>query len=219
MANPWEMEWDVGAEGSAPWEQQYEATGDPWDISWDAPVDAVYEGLAVREGVGDTLTDVPTGALGVTEAARKAIGDDGSLGDEDVARMYLAKLQGRWEGVEGYQQAPAGVQEAILDASYNMGEQVLGFNKLKGALAKGNYEEAVRELLDTASVDGKGVKGLAKRRAEMYNAVATQKITDVEQLEDGTIIYRSDGEEVFKYRAKGGRHEKSDPGIIAVDRM
>lgn len=220
MANPWEMEWDNTEEhpSVSPWEMDFTSSEEgPWEEEWGVdPVESVFSGLGLREGVGDNVTDIPTGALGVTQAARKAVGDSGNLSDTDVARSYLTQLHGKWQGIEGYLQAPTQVQEAILDASYNMGGQVLDFKKLRESLKKGEYEGAVKELLDTASVDGKSVKGLAKRRAEMYNQFAIQKITQVEQLEDGTIIYRSGDEEVLKYKAKGGKHEKSDPGTMDI---
>lgn len=223
MADPWEMEWEASeAEGPAPWELEYEAPeetaqAEPWAMEWGDVSTTTFNNLSAREGVGDTLTDVPTGAMGVTKAARRAVGDSGDLPDEDVARLYLNRLSMRWGRQEGYNNAPPEVQEAILDASYNMGEQVLGFDNLNEALKAGDYSTVAKELLDTASVDGKTVKGLAKRRAELYNGVAEQKITEVEQLKDGTIIYRSGEDEVLRYKTKGGKHEKSSAGIISID--
>ena len=87
---------------------------------------------------------------------------------------------------------------------------------MKEALKRGDDEGVARSLLDTANIDGQSVKGIAKRRAEAYNQVADTPITDVEQLDDGTIRYMKDGEEFFTYKAKKGKHDKSDVGSVSV---
>ena len=215
MANPWEMNWEKPkAEASAP---------KPWEKDWGKPeasapvAEQVLSELTAKEGVGDEVTSVETGALGVTEAARKAVGATENTDDTKVAKDYLNVLENKWEGVEGFKDASDGVKKALLDTTYNIGEGVLKFKGVKSALKGGDEEEVVKSLLDTASVDGKAVKGLAKRRAEAYNEVSETPITEVEQLEDGTIIYKKDGEEFFKYKAEGGKHEKSGVGTITVD--
>lgn len=183
----------------------------------DGTTDKVLSELSAKEGVGDKVTSVKTGELGVTEAARKAVGADEDTPDSEVARKYLTKLEGRWKGVEGYDSAPETLKEALLDTSYNMGEQVFGMNKTLSDLKSGEYDKVAEALLYTASVGGKSVRGVAVRRAEAYNKVAENDITEIEQKEDGTLVYKdSEGKELFSYKPKGGRHEKSKVGSIPV---
>lgn len=172
--------------------------------------------LEVKEGSGDLVTDVETGNLGVTEQARKAAKAPQGASDVEVAEGYLNFLEGKWKGVEGYSSASPEVRKALLDTSYNVGEGVTRFSGITKALKKGDEEEVILNLLDTASVEGKSVKGLAKRRAEAYNQVSDSPITKVEQMDDGTIVYFKGEEEFFKYKPKGGRHEKSDVGVIDI---
>ena len=58
------------------------------DVQLD-PIDMVYNGLGAKEGVGDTVTDIPTGALGVTGVARSAVGAKEDVPDDVVAKQYL----------------------------------------------------------------------------------------------------------------------------------
>jgi len=179
-----------------------------------------FSALTSLEGKGDTFTDVETGELGVTQSARDAIGASPEVSDKEVAQQYLEHLNTKWEAVSGYSEAPATVKEAILDTSYNVGEVALGFTGLTSSLEAGNYPAALLETLDTANVDGKASKGHAKRRAIKYNNAAEElslpAITEVEQLQDGTLVYKSGDGIVFTYKAAGGRHEKSSVGIVTL---
>lgn len=172
--------------------------------------------LYAREGVGDDVTNVITGELGVTQAARDAVGATPDTPGRVVALMYLKLLESRWEGVEGYKDSSPELKEALLDSSYNLGEGIFNYPRLRRAVMEGNEVWAVYELLDTAQVEGKSLKGLAKRRAEMYNKVAEVDIDRVEQEVDGTIVYWSSDETVLRFKPKGGRHEKSSVGSIPV---
>lgn len=186
-------------------------------------IDAIgdtFSALTSLEGSGDIFTDVETGELGVTQTARDAIGASPEDSDKDVAQRYLEQLNTSWEGKGGYSEAPSSVKEAILDVSYNVGERALGFEGLTGKLAEGDYPGALLETLDTATVSGKASKGHAKRRAIKYNKAAVElglpTITEVEQLDDGTIVYKGTDAIVFTFLAKGGRHEKSAAGSITL---
>lgn len=180
-------------------------------------VERVFRTLNISEGVGDDVTNVATGALGVTRQARDAVSGSANMSDEEVARSYLTELNSKWARVDGYDLVSPEVKEALLDASYNMGESVLGFEKLTEALKRGDEQTVVTELLDTANVDGQTIRGLARRRAVAYNAVADIPIAEVEQKDDGTIIYKDvAGGTIFQYKTRGGRHEKSGVGTIPV---
>jgi len=180
--------------------------------------------VAEREGSGDEVTDVPTAHFGVTKAAADAVGEPFSeTMSEGMSRLigtkYSSKLErdfaakvGKWDSL------PLEVREGAVDAAYNMGPQVLNFKGFISALESGSVGEAGKQLLDTASIEGKSSRGLAKRRAQLFNEmVGEQRITKVEQQEDGTLIYWEGDRELFSYKPKGGRHKTSGVGTITVD--
>ena len=183
----------------------------------------LFDKIAEREGSGDKVTDVPTAHFGVTESAAKAVG---AKFDEDMSKEaaraigvgYTRFLDERYsKTIPKWESLPEDVRGAAIDAAYNLGESVFKFKGFITALEDSNIEEAAKNLLDTANVKGKSVKGLAKRRAELYNEmVGSPKIDSVEAKKDGTLIYLSNGEEVFSYKPKGGKHEDSKAGVIRV---
>lgn len=182
-----------------------------------------FDKVAVREGSGDEVTDVPTAHFGVTRAAAEAVGEAFDVNmSEEMARLigvtYSSKLErGFADKVDGWEQLPLEVREGAVDAAYNMGEQVLGFSGFVKGLKSGDIEEAAKQLLDTASTEGQSSKGLARRRAALYNEMVGQhKITKVEQEEDGKLIYWEGDKELFSYRPKGGRHRTSAVGSIGI---
>ena len=79
----------------------------------------------------------------------------------------------------------------------------------------GNPAQILASTLDTAMVGGKSVKGLALRRARMFNqANVGLRITEVEQLKDGTINYLGGGKVLYTF--KRPRHDKSAAGKTPV---
>lgn len=193
--------------------------------------EAFIDNVVVAEGEGDNVTDVVTGKAGVTAAALNAINypekDPTKLTEEqsrDVVRQYTAQLDADFtQNLAGYSDLPREAKFAILDAGYNLGPGIKNFSKFKQAVAEGNTTEAMRQLLDTASAKqtasgkSKALRGLAVRRAQLYNKVAQNPITEVEQYEDGTLEYRDvDGNIILKYRPAGGRHPDSGVGVLKV---
>lgn len=208
-------------------------TGDTGEFSSSAgesvvpgsPVDNVVNNILSVEGVGDDVTDVPTGIGGITPKALSAIGVTGiqpeDLTEEQAlsaARAYTQQLdQDFTSNLEGYSTLSPRAQEAILDTAYNLGPEVTNFSKFSEAVKAGDEQEAMKQLLDTANVDSKSMRGIAKRRANNYNRVADVPITTIEQKEDGTLVYLdSDDNVIFSYKPKGGRHEQSAVGRIPV---
>jgi len=182
-----------------------------------------FVGVAEREGSGDTVTDVPTAHFGVTQSASDAVGEPFSENmSEEMARLvgtkYVSKLERDFSSrISGWEDLPLELREGAVDAAYNMGPKVFTYPKFMAALSSGNGQEAAMQLLNTAKTEGKSSKGLAKRRAEVYNIMLGEgSIDKVEQLEDGTLIYSKGGKEVFSYKVKGGRHRTSAVGSIAV---
>lgn len=57
----------------------------------------------------------------------------------------------------GFDSAPAGVQEVLVNMSFNLGKKRLsGFKKLQAAVAAGDWEAASREMLDSKWADQVG---------------------------------------------------------------
>ena len=187
----------------------------------DKAISDVTANLLVHEGEGDTLTDVPTRKGGLTDARKSEI--EASVGrpmSDEAARKEAVhqdsvKLH---DMMPGFSTLDSGVQAAILDLAYNVGvNDVLSFPMLQLAVASGDPGPILMHTLDTALVGGKTVRGLAKRRAIMFNKAIgnpKSKITHVEQLNDGTINYLRGSSVVLTF--KRPRHEGSDPGRIAI---
>lgn len=180
-------------------------------------VNRVLNKLGTREGVGDKVARVKTGAYGVTEAARRAIRPSGDLTDREVAERYLKALYAKWETVRGYENSPVGVQEALLDCSYNLGPSVMLYEGVVKGLYEGDYRRVGEAILSSANVGGKSSRGLGKRRAEVYNLMFDGAIQYVRQYEDGTLAYLGeDGKTIYKYTSTKGRHETSSIGVLTV---
>ena len=222
VANPWEMNWKT-PKAKVP--EKAPADG-PWNMNWketkkaskESPVDVVYKSLAKSEGSGDKVTGIKTGNLGVTKWARQAVNAKDGTTDEEVAKLYLGALNKMWESKEGYSDAPIELQAALLDSAYNMGASIMKHKSVVEGLSSKDYSKIGKYILSTSNVGGKSMKGLALRRAEMYNRFSETKVASVEQGDDGTLRYNDkDGNEVFSYKPKGGRHDKSSPGTLFLD--
>jgi len=182
-------------------------------------IDMVQSQLIANEGTGDTLTGIPTGEGGITEVRKKEIErkKGRALTDEqarnEAVREDSAALT---DGMPGFSTLRANVQAALVDMSYTVGvNNVLSFPNLRKAVSSGNVGAILRETLDTAVVDGKSVKGLALRRARMFNQASRDfRITEVEQLRDGTINYLSGTEVLFTF--KQPKHSQSKAGKETV---
>lgn len=187
------------------------------------PLESLFEEIAEEEGSGDYVTDVPTAHFGVTKKAADAVGMEFKEGmsKEDskrVAIAYLEHLDSEFaDKIPTWRDLPRELKEAALNTAYNVGPQIFEWKGFMGGLETSSKEIAAINLLDTASSEKKSLRGLAIRRAKQYNKIMGAKIIDsVEQLSDGTLIYRSGDKEVDRYRPKGGRHEDSLVGTIVV---
>ena len=184
----------------------------------------VHEDLLTHEGAsGDTATSVKTLSAGLTERKyREMQAIHGKDITEEQARTYfLEHLYGLWSEKPGFKEAPPELKEGLLDLSYNVGAGSIkykGLGKSLERLGKGKATPAdvMLNVLDTANIDGQSSRGVAKRRAQQYNSVSDVNITEVEQLSDGTLVYRSGKDEVYRYTAKKGRSHTSKVGIVAI---
>ena len=183
-------------------------------------IDIVQGGLLANEGVGDTMTGILTGEGGITEVRKKEIErkkgrplTDEQARNEAVREDSAALI----DGMPGFATLRATVQAALVDMAYNVGAaNVLTFNNLRAAVASGNVGAILLETLDTAVVGGKSVSGLALRRARMFNQASRDfRITEVEQLTDGTINYLSGTEVLFTFKLP--KHRDSRAGVKSVD--
>lgn len=187
--------------------------------------EAFIDRVQKAEGEGDLVSKVTTGKAGVTSAALKAINypeqNPKNITDEqsrEVVRQYTAHLdQGFKANLAGYENLSEEARYAILDNAYNLGPNIAKFPKFKAAVEAGDEVGALRELLDTANESGKSVKGLAKRRAENYNMVASNPIKTIKQSANGRVEYLDkDGNTIFAYTPKGGRHDSSKAGTVSL---
>tara|TARA_R110000868_G_scaffold345994_2_gene607047 strand:- start:1033 stop:3417 length:2385 start_codon:yes stop_codon:yes gene_type:complete len=189
-------------------------------------INVVSADLVANEGTGDELTDTPTGVGGITDARKAEIEQRKGrpLSDEEARNIAVkddsAALHSR---MAGFDTLDAKVQAAVLDLAYNVGiNNVLNpkeFPRLQKLVAEGDVQGILYNTLNTAVVEGKSVKGLALRRARMFNAAnpdPERAITAVEQLDDGTIMYMA-GKRVLA-TFKRPRHEKSKAGITTLER-
>ena len=183
-------------------------------------IDIVQGGLLANEGVGDTMTGILTGEGGITDVRKKEIErkkgrplTDEQARNEAVREDSAALI----DGMPGFATLRATVQAALVDMAYNVGAaNVLTFNNLRAAVASGNVGGILLETLDTAVVGGKSVSGLALRRARMFNQASRDfRITEVEQLTDGTINYLSGTEVLFTFKLP--KHRDSRAGVKSVD--
>lgn len=169
--------------------------------------------LERKEGTGDNATDVKTGKLGMTETKKNELASKynlTNLTDEDAVKLTMAENNITLNSeLKGYSKASEKTKLAILDSMYNLGS-FKGFDKFQEAMASGNEEQALKELLGTSNIGNQSSIGLAKRRAENYNEVATDKIYKITQSYAGIIKYlNQNGETIYEYAPKGGKHESS----------
>ena len=185
-------------------------------------IDIVQKGLVAVEGTGDDLTGIATGEGGITETRKADIERrKGRPLTDQQARNEAVREDSTalHDGMPGFATLGAEVQAAVVDLAFNVGvNSVLDpveFKQLRTAIAAGDEAQILANTLDTALVGGKSVKGLALRRARMYNQASKGlQITDVEQLSDGTINYLSGM--VVIYTFKRPRHDKSAAGKTPV---
>ena len=201
----------------------------------DKAIEIVSGGLMDHEGIGDDVTGIPTGEGGITHARRKEIEEraERSYTDKEAREIAVRDdSSALHNNMTGFKTLSGNVQAAVLDLAYNIGVanilDVTKFRNLHNAIAVGKPKEILHNTLDTAIVDGKSVKGLAVRRAYMFNQANSDpklRITGVEQLEDGTINYMTGtpfGPDIpvnvfasFKHP----RHESSEPGMVKITNM
>ena len=192
-------------------------------------INDLYDGFVQSEGwFGDFTGAALTGARGLTTKLYKEMRDKygQNISEETASKLYLKEANEHFKKVWGdsYRDESNMLKKALLDTAYNMGYRALtNFKGLSSSIMNDEAPTSVMlNLLDTANLttaDGKGSsRGIAKRRAEAYNMVATPetRITTIEQFEDGTIAYYSYDTLVFSFSNRNGRHPTSDVGRLEV---
>jgi len=185
-------------------------------------VDTTYNNLGSSEGVkGDNTGAAETGARGLTTATYNAMKKKYKKPDmtqKEASKLYIGELASKWSKKSGWSNASKELKVALLDISYNQGEQILGYTGLTNSLADPNKSEAdvIKNLFNASNIGGKSSRGIAKRYAKLYNKFTTNKITSIEQKSDGTIRYMAGTTEVYKYKAKNGKHESSKVGTLSI---
>jgi len=212
--------------GGAPVAVTLEATGVAEDASEAQKAVAVVQGnLVALEGTGDDLTGTPTGEGGISDIRQTEIETrrgrpmtDKEARDtavnEDSALLH--------NSMPGFAELPAVLQAVVLDLSYNVGVHGLlsptEYPKLRRAISGGHYTDVIVNTLDVILLEGQTVRGLARRRALMFNMAIRNphlRIVEVEQKADGTILYWN-AAGFAAFRVKGPRHPESAIGRIKV---
>ena len=183
----------------------------------------VMSALVNFEGLeGDATGTKPTGNLGVTSSARKEVNATSGKQNNDFeySAKYLELQKLKWRSVPGFKSAPNEVKSVLLDIGYNTGQGTkwpeLRYGLQLGGSVGNMY--VAKNILDTANINDKTSKGIAKRRAIQYNHIASKYnkrlITTVAQSDDGTLTYKSMNTVIFKYTKP--RHSSSKAGSITI---
>lgn len=217
---------DMGIRADKVKTQATEPSQQPQAVAEEQPINIrqhvvadVYSRLVEFEGEeGDTTGAAPTGKVGVTAGARRAVGKEG-MSDHEIAKAYVEHLYDKMP--ESMKQAPDFVQAVFVDSAYNLGEGMFNYKGLNAKAEKGDWLGAVTHLLETASIGGAASRGIARRRAVHYNEVAEKlgqpTIKAIHQKADGTLAYLDDRNNIIhSYRPRNGRHNTSGIGIINV---
>lgn len=177
--------------------------------------------LLENEGTGDTLTNISTGEGGITSKTKEELEKKAgrSLTDKEAREAYIDQaVETLSRDISGFSEAPEGLMAFTIDTTYNTGiNSPKKWKAFKEAMSNRLWEEAGKQLLDTANSEGGSVKGIAKRRAKFYNkAFPASKITKVEQKTNGEIIYYKGDVEFFSYTPRGGKHKGSKAGRVSI---
>jgi len=163
--------------------------------------------------------------LGITEV-RKAEVDKAAGRTLPIKEAALAIAKENFivlsKNITGFDALNTAAQVALVDLSYAMGPAALKkMSKLTKAIAAGDIPAAMKETLDTANAGSKSLKGIAVRRARMYNAavleIGVDRIVKVGAFSDGRITY-SDAKDriIFSYKPPKGKHPDSIPGEVPL---
>ena len=184
-----------------------------------AVINEAYDNLLKAEGTsGDTTGAAKTRKRGLTdEQYKRQVSrlNNPNLTDEEASKAYLEELYVTFNNeIEGFSKLDYDVKSDILHEAYNLGMGVKNYKNFTKAIKENNPEQIFFNLLDTANISGQTSKGIAVRRAELYNKYADAKIKTVEQLEDGTLIYSTEKGELFRYRR--AKHNSSKAGKVKL---
>ena len=177
-------------------------------------INNLFTEFRVSEGVGDNVTDVPTGSFGMTTPTKNKIMNElgaTSMSDEEASRYLIGKLYDTTYSLNPNMSSNA--ITGVVDAAYNLGEGYLGWTSVKPILENPNSTdlEVAETYLKRATVAGKSSRGIAKRRAISYNKTDPEvPIDKVQQGEGGVIKYLDKkGNVIYTFTAINGRHPTS----------
>ena len=182
----------------------------------------------IRQNEGGATTDfdgTKLGDLGMTEARHAELSKKAGRklsNKEAVQAAFEQDYELLSARVDGFKTLTNAAKVAILDMTYATGNAYISdpkrFKKLKTALAAGDSYAALVQTLDTANAVGQSVKGIALRRARMFNrAVTTRPIAVIKAEANGRITYLdADSKIILSYKPKKGLHERSSPEVIEI---
>ena len=188
-----------------------------------ALVNDVYDMLEEFEGkFGDNTGAADTVDRGLTKKEwqrQKDRANNQNMTPKEASIAFLKENYVKfYNELPGFKDLDYSLQQDILNESYNLGMNDLvdpkKYPKFMKAVNNQDPEQIFFNLLDTANTGGKSSKGIAVRRAKLYNKWADSQIKTVEQLKDGTIIYSTEEGELFRYRKP--KADRSDPGKVKL---
>jgi len=188
-----------------------------------ALVNDVYDMLEEFEGkFGDNTGAADTVDRGLTKKEwqrQKDRANNQNMTPQEASIAFLKENYVKfYNELPGFKDLDWSLQRDILNESYNLGMNDLvnpkKYPKFMQAVNNQDPEQIFFNLLDTANTGGKSSKGIAVRRAKLYNKWTESKIKTVEQLKDGTIIYSTEEGELFRYRKP--KADRSDPGKVKL---
>ena len=188
-----------------------------------ALVNDVYDMLEEFEGkFGDNTGAADTVDRGLTRKEwqrQKDRANNQNMTPQEASIAFIKENYVKfYNELPGFKDLDWSLQRDILNESYNLGMNDLvnpkKYPKFMKAVNNQDPEQIFFNLLDTANTGGKSSKGIAVRRAKLYNKWADSQIKTVEQLKDGTIIYSTEEGELFRYRKP--KADRSDPGKVKL---
>jgi len=162
-------------------------------------VDNVLNDLKTLEGKGDSVTNIPTGNLGMTLSTKKMLEKEAgkSLTDEEAAYTLVNDIVSKVESLNS-DLSPTELG-AITDTIYNLGTGALDWESFKKYLNNPNPRTFAGAVLTKVYTNHNTSLGLARRRALQFNKVYGDIIGNITRDDKtGNITYYdTEGREFF----------------------
>ncbi|MGL5594124.1 MAG: hypothetical protein ACRDDH_09335 [Cetobacterium sp.] len=177
----------------------------------------IYKDFGMTEGHGDKTGAAKTGALGMTVDRRAALETKygRKLKDSEATYIYTSEMYDKITSINP--KLNKNQIKSLISSAYNLGHFALdypGWRKYMENPTDANLENA---YFDTATIEKKSSRGLARRRALDYNLTNPKDpVTHVEQVKDGALKYHHKSGRVSTVKGNGKIHKDSGIGMLPV---